>query len=64
MGVANQNSPRVLELSNGIPSLSKAFEVISTAFLKYCIDQVPDSPLDETTVDLNRVLIAFNGGKD
>lgn len=64
MGIANVNSPRVRELYTSIPSFAKAIDVIEAGISLYCADSKPDSPVDDSTLDLDRILIAFNGGKD
>jgi FAD synthetase len=64
MGIANQNSPRVRELYSNIPSFAKAMDVIESALTQFCLVREPDACVESRSLDLNRVLIAFNGGKD
>ena len=64
MGLANLNSPRVRALYTAIPSFAKAVDVIGSALERFCLVSEPDACVDNPSIDLNRVLIAFNGGKD
>lgn len=58
------NSPRVRELYTTIPSFAKAMDVIESALRCFCAVTEPDASAESPQLDLNRVLIAFNGGKD
>ena len=59
----SSREPRDLaQLSREYVSLTKAVSVIDTALRKYCSTR-PDSS-SEPVFDLDKVLIAFNGGKD
>jgi FAD synthetase len=64
MGLANLNSPRVRELYESMPSFAKGMDVTREGLVRYCRSSKADSDLGDQVLDLNRILIAFNGGKD
>lgn len=64
MGLPNLNSPRVRELYGSLQSFAKGMDIVNEGLVKYCSVFSPDSEFGERSLDLNRVLIAFNGGKD
>ena len=55
---------RMSDLIKEIPSLQKALSVIDEAIRRYCILAESDELTTEPLIDLDRILVAFNGGKD
>lgn len=62
MELQKQDETQIAKLSSKYASLDKAFSVIDTALCKYCSTR--SSPSSEPELDLDKVLVAFNGGKD
>ena len=63
MGMPYQVSPRIQSLIKETSSLEKALEVIQASLVKYCSSSEKDDE-SQPLFDLDRLLIAFNGGKD
>ena len=64
MGTGRIGSPIVPELITDIPSFQKGISVIEHAVTKYCMASEEHGGPGCGNVDLSRILVAFNGGKD
>ena len=64
MGIPCHLTPEAGSSIVDIPSVTKALEVIHSALEKYCTVRQPLRDGNESPLNLNKILVAFNGGKD
>jgi FAD synthetase len=64
MGLATTRPDPLEELSASCPSVRKALDVVCEGLIMFCGSSGSDLPTTEKSLDLSKVMIAFNGGKD